>query len=250
MGAALAASSRDRAREASDGLLYLVARDPQTLFLYWDLNWTRLFSRAGLSPRPVHLRVYRGDGSIEGTREINPFRGYCYAEVAAAGGAYYCELGSFDGAAWTGLARSSTAATPEASVSGDLSAEFATLPIHLSFQKLLETLGTSDLDGTMLARSVAELQEKARELQGKMAPGDWSQLATKIATRLNGANGRRRNGTHPAALSELVETALRSPAPATPTAEEQARWQALREQYGGSSWGGASKSGFGGSSSA
>ncbi len=117
-------------------MLYIVARDPRSLFLYWDLNWTRLFARAGISARPVHLRTYRLDGSIENTQQINPFRGHCYAEVGTAGAEYYCELGSFVGVEWKSLARSATTATPEASMSEDFSAEFATLPTHLSFQRL------------------------------------------------------------------------------------------------------------------
>ena len=239
------ASRETLARETSADLLYVIARDPQTLFLYWDLDWTRLFARAGLSPRQVHLRIFRGDGSIEVTQEINPFRGHCYAEVVGPGTEYYCELGSFDGTAWAGLVRSGMTATPEATISDDLSGEFATLPIHLSFQKLLDLLGATELDGTMLARSVAELQENARVLQSRMAPGDWSQLAPQIAARLNGHGA---NGNHATELSELVEIALRSEAPATPTEEEFARWKELVDRCGGSSWSGASKSGFGGSS--
>ena len=214
------------ARGSSDDLLYVVARDPKSLFVYWDLNWTRLFARAGISARQVHLRTYRGDGSVEGTQEIKPFRGHCYAEVTAPGTEYYCELGSFEGAEWKSLARSGTTATPEASRSDDLSAEFATLPTHLSFQRLLDILGATQLDPTMLARSVAELQANAR------------------------INGGGTNGAHAAELSELVESALRSEAPAIPTAEELARWKDLAERYGGSSWTGASHCGFGGSSPA
>ena len=246
VGESRASASRETlARATSADLLYVIARDPQTLFLYWDLDWKRLFARAGLSPRQVHLRIFRGDGSIEGTREINPFRGHCYAEVAGAGTEYFCELGSFDGTAWAGLVRSGTTATPEATISDDLSGEFATLPIHLSFQKLLDLLGARELDGTMLARSVAELQENARVLQSRMAPGDWSQLAPRIAARLNGAKDN-----HAAEMAELIEIALRSEAPAAPTGAEFARWKELVERSGGSSWSGASHGGFGGSSAA
>ena len=75
------------------------------------------------------------------------------------------------------------------------------------------------------------MQEDARGLQTKIAPDE-----------LNGADA--------ADLSALVEMALRCAAPATPTAEELARWKELGERYGGSSWGGASKGGFGESSPA
>jgi hypothetical protein len=224
---------------SSSDLLYVVARDPKSLFLYWDLNWTWLFARAGISARQVHLRTYRGDGTVEGTQEINPFRGHCFAEVGAAGTEYYCELGGFQGTEWKSLVRSSTTATPEASRSDDFSTEFAALPTHLSFQRLLDILGMTHLDRATLARSVAELQENARGLRTKIAPDE-----------LNGTNGNGTNGVDAADLSALVEMALLFTAPTTPTAEELARWKEFGERYGGSSWGGASKDGFGKSSPA
>jgi hypothetical protein len=194
----------------------------------------------------VHLRIFRGNGSIEDTQEINPFRGHCYATVAGTGAEYYCELGCFEGIAWTALVRSGTTVTPEARMSDDLSGEFATLPMHLSFQKLVDILGTTD-DQAVLAQSVAELQESARVLQARMAPVDCAQLAREIATRLSRANG---NESHCEQLTELIESALREDTPATPAPEELARWKELGERHGGSSWSGASRGGFGESSPA
>lgn len=218
-------------------LLYVIARDPGTLFLYWDLHWTRLFAQAGLSPRQVHLRIYREDGSVEGTREINPFRGHCYVEVTTGGAAYYCELGCLEGKEWTGLVRSGKAVTPEAAMSEDLSAEFATLPLHLSFQRLLEVFKANNAEGKSLARSVAELQENA---PAEMTAKEWSQV-------LAAQNG---NGEHRAEIANLLEAAQQAGARGALTPEQVARWKELSGRLGGSSWGGASESGFGGSSPA
>ncbi len=209
-------------------LLYVMARDPKSLFVYWDLNWTRIFSRAGIAARQVHLRIYRQDGSVEGTREINPFVGHCYADVAAAGADYYCELGCLEGDEWITLVRSGKAATPADRMSDDLSAQFATLPLHLSFQRMLDILRTTQAEGQTLARTVASLQESAR-----IEPG-----AGQSSNRANGSAGADFR-----ALAQGFETAA-------PTPEEQARWAKLSEELGGSSWGGASGSGFGGSSPA
>ncbi len=207
-------------------LLYTIARDPKTLFVYWDVNWTRLFEQAALSPRQVHLRIYRRDGSVEGTREINPFLEHCYLEVSSAGADYYCELGCFEGDDWTNLVRSGMAATPEDRLSDDLSARFATLPLHLSFQRMLNTFRASESTPATLAQRIGERQEK-----GMAAP-----------------NGKE--GTRSSDLKTLLEAALRDPTRLQPSAEQLAQWQRLTEQFGGSSWGGASESGSGGSSSA
>ena len=221
-------------------LLYIIARDPKSLFIYWDLNWTQLFARARLSARQVRLRIYRQDGSVEGTHEINPFRGHCYADVASAGTGYYCELGCFEDDEWASLVRSSKAVTPADSMSEDMSAQFATLPIHLSFQRLLDIFRASKAKGATLARSVAELQENARVLQATVTPDEWSRLVATAAAR-NGTNG---------ATSPDVSTLLQGTHAPTPTGEELAQWKKVGEQLGGASWGGASATGFGGSSPA
>ncbi|MGH8093807.1 MAG: DUF4912 domain-containing protein [Chthoniobacterales bacterium] len=224
-------------------LLYVVARDPNSLFLYWDLNWTRLFARAGLSPREIQLRIYRGDDSVEATREINPFRGHCYVDVAAAGTTYFCELGCFDGNVWKSLARSATTMTPESGVSDDLSATFATLPIHLSFQRLLDIFRMTRSDGQALASSVAALQENARVLQEKLTPEAWSELLAATAASLDGTNCHG-NGARTSELAALLQSTRKNPAGST-TAEQRAKWIELDENLGG-----ASESGIGGSSPA
>ncbi|HXA09497.1 MAG TPA: DUF4912 domain-containing protein [Chthoniobacterales bacterium] len=220
-----AAAARADGLPASYGkdLLYVIARDPKSLFLYWDLNWTPLFAQAGLSPREVQLRVYREDGSIERTQEINPFRGHCYVDVAAAGTGYYCELGCLEGDVWTSLVRSGTTATPAASMSEDVSEDFATLPIHLSFQRLIDIFQATKTERATLANSMAELQENAQALEEAVNGGD---------------------GTDPE-LAALLESARRGDAP---TAGQLAQWKQLGARFGGASWGGASGGGFGGSS--
>ena len=233
------AFSRGSPASHDTDLLYVIARDPKSLFVYWDLNWRRLFTRAGLSARQVHLRIYRGDGSIEGTSEINPFRGHCYADVSSAGTGYYCEIGCFEDDEWTSLVRSGEAATPQARMSDDISAQFATLPIHLSFQRLLEMVGATQPEGATLAHAVAELQARAGETENTGIPDEWSRLVTATASFNS-------NGAPASDLAALLEAARA----ATPPAHELEQWRKLAEQFGGSSWGGASASGFGGSSPA
>ncbi|MEO7167109.1 MAG: DUF4912 domain-containing protein [Spartobacteria bacterium] len=212
-------------------LLYVIARDPTSLFLYWEANWTRLFAQAGLSAREINLRVFRADGSIEKTQEINPFRGHCYVEVSAAGQQYHCELGCFDGEIWRNLVRSGKTFTPEGKVSDDFSAEFATLPIHLSFQRMLDLFHARNGARDTLANSVAKLQEKARVSPDAIAPG---------------SNG---NGADAAGLAALLQAALKNPRPGL-TPDQRRQWRELGERLGGASWGGASENDFGGSSPA
>lgn len=202
-------------------LLYVIARDPASLFVYWDLNWKRAFEAAGISPHAIHLRTYRTDGSIEDTRQINPFRGHCYVEVSGAGTSYYCELGCFDEETWHHLVRSGATVTPESEMSDDLTATFATLPIHLSFQRLLDIFKASKKDGKGLAVSIAELQAEARN-RGSVAT-DSSDLAA------------------------LLESAGGAPEE-TWTEAQRAVWYELTEKLAKADRSSASENNFGGSS--
>jgi hypothetical protein len=204
-------------------LLYVIARDPASLFVYWDLNWKRAFEAAGISPHAIHLRTYRTDGTIEETRQINPFRGHCYIEVLGAGTSYYCELGCFDEDTWYQLARSGATVTPESEMSDDLTATFATLPIHLSFQRLLDIFKANKKEGKGLAISVAELQAEAR----------------------NGGNVT----TDSSDLAALLESAGEA-SEETWTEAQRAVWHQLTEQLANVNRGSASENNFGGSSGA
>ena len=135
--------------------------------------------------------------------------------------------------------RSGEAATPQDRMSDDISAQFATLPIHLGFQRLLEMVRATQPEDATLARSVAELQARAGVTEDAVTPGEWSRLVAAAAS-LNG------EGAPASDIAALLEAARA----ATPTAAELAQWRKLGEQFGGSSWGGASESGFGGSSPA
>jgi hypothetical protein len=228
-------ASADLPENTGTDLLYVIARDPKSLFVYWDLSWTRLFAQADLSPRQVYLRIYHADGSIEKTIEINPFRGHCYVDVAAPGTGYYCELGCFEEADWKNLLRSGSAVTPEAAMSDDLSAQFATLPVHLSFQRLLDIFRARGVERKGLSRAVAEIQENLQILREEMAPGDWSRLVAEVSASF--PDGK----TNGAEISALLGPVRIPRKPGPPTANEVALWKQFGEPFSGSSWGGASE---------
>jgi len=110
-------------------------------------------------------------------------------------------------------------------MSEDSSADFARLPIHLSFQRLIDIFQATKVERSTLACSVAELQENAQALEDALNDAARSGADTELAI--------------------LLETALRGEAP---TAGQLAQWKQLGERFGGASWGGASGRGFGGSS--
>jgi hypothetical protein len=223
---------------SGDDLLYLIPRDPKSLFVYWDLDWTQLFARAGLGVRQLHLRTLRADGSEEGTIEINPFLGYCFVEVTAADANYSCELGCFEGSDWKSLIRSGLTATPAAEMSDDLDADFATVPFHLSFQRLVDIFRAHGRE--TLASSIAEMQTKAGALRQTMPPGEWSTLVEAASTLVNAEAGMGLAGVESADFSALLRADQRNGKRTPPSTELLARWRQLGEHFGGSSWGGSS----------
>jgi hypothetical protein len=131
--------------------VYLVAYDPKQLFAYWDLE-----PAAGLG---YGLRVCRADGEVESEVEIRPGEPGRYLPAAVPGGTYYVELGaSYRGVHWRTLAFSARVTMPSAGLAGETEPKFATLPFHLSFQRLLEVIhGTMD-EGEKLTAALSRLQ--------------------------------------------------------------------------------------------
>lgn len=224
----------------SDHALYVIARDPKSLFVYWDLDLSRRFADAGLSQRQVQLRVLREDGSEEAAAEIDPMVGYSFVDVSTPGTRYACELGCVDGSEWKTLVRSGSTETPEAAMSDDLAADFATLPFHLSFQRLIDIFRASPKDEKTLSESVARMQTKARTLQASLPAGDWLKLVGAATASLNAEAGFGLSGVPSSDLATLLRTVKCDSSQRVPSPENLVRLRHLGESFGGSSWGGAS----------
>lgn len=227
----------------ADDSLYILARDPQSLFVYWTLDWEPRFAAAGLgeTQRQVQLRVLREDETEEATAPIDPLAGFAFVNVSSPGANYTCELGCFEGTEWKSLARSSATQTPLATLSEDLSADFATLPFHLSFQRLVDIFRSGpNGKGTKLAASVGDLQGKARALQASMSSVDWSKLVEAASSLVDAENGLGLPGVERDDIATLLRTVKEDTTRTLPSPEKLEEWRRLGERSGGSSWGGES----------
>ena len=133
--------------------VYLVAYDPRQLFAYWDVDWTTAGDAAHA------LRVCRPDGEVEDEVAISSADTGRYLTAGRPGGTYYVELGrrGRDGG-WQGLAVSGRVTMPPEGLAGESEAKFATLPFHLSFQRLLELIQGAMGRGEDLTAALARLQ--------------------------------------------------------------------------------------------
>jgi hypothetical protein len=174
-------------------VLFGIARDPHTLFVYWEIDWQGAFGSKPPADRKVHLRVMSNDGSEETKVTVEPFAGNHCVAVSQARSTYRIELGYHEPVdVWNSVATSDAIATPPDDVSENAAIDVATIPFHLSFQRMVDTFRASKYDGDALVEIVSRLQERAdtpgdedltetdRELLRAI---DWSLSETNVAQR-------------------------------------------------------------------
>ena len=140
--------------------IFAIARDPHTIFTYWSIDWATIFSKTAPVDRQVHLRIYRADGVEEKSVAAEPMSDNCYIGVSRPGGSYQVEIGYYQPAAvWHSLAVSDDVSTPPDKVADGADIDLATIPFHLSFQRLLNLFRGSN--GAPLANIISEFQRRA-----------------------------------------------------------------------------------------
>ena len=219
-----------------DNSLSILARDPRSLFIYWGLGWAKRFALAELAPAKLRLRIFRQDGTEETTSSIDLSTGFAFADVSSPSTHYYCELGMDEDEGWKSLARSGSAETPAAAMSDDLSADFATLPLHLSFQRLLNIFRASPARAEILSEAVSKLQTEARALQGAMSPLEWFRLVEMASDSVEAKPGLDLTGIGSPEIAALLRTVKQDSSRWVASPEKFKRWQEVGEQFAGSSW--------------
>src|SRR6266404_4723356 len=76
-------------------LLFATARDPRTLFVYWNVDWSTSFENTAPVDRQVHLRVRRADGTEETPVAVEPMVGNSYLTVSEPQESYCVEIGYY-----------------------------------------------------------------------------------------------------------------------------------------------------------
>src|SRR5262245_46804331 len=143
-------------------ILFGIARDPHTLFVYWEIDWKNTFGDKPPADRKVHLRVLANDGNEEARIAVEPLGGNHTIPVSRARSIYRVELGYYEPAeVWNSVAFSDAIATPPDDVSQKTEIDVATVPFHLSFQRMVDAFRGSRYDGDALIEIVSRLQKRA-----------------------------------------------------------------------------------------
>ena len=158
-------------------LLFAIARDPKTLFVYWNIDWASIFENTAPVDRQAHLRIWRGDGSEEPPVAIEPMAGNSYLPVSEPRETYRVEIGYYHPAAvWNSVATSDEIKMPPERVAEKTDVDLATIPFHLSFQRLIDSFRSSN--GDPIAQVVSRLQKKAvtKEERAELTSEEWELL--------------------------------------------------------------------------
>jgi hypothetical protein len=141
-------------------ILFAIPRDPRTIFTYWSIDWPAVFVKTVPVDRQAHLRVYCADGVEEESVAVEPMSGNCSVAVSRPSGSYHIEIGYYQPAdVWNSIATSDEVTLPRDSFAGYGDVDPATIPFHLSFQRLLDLFGASK--GGALAEMISQFQKRA-----------------------------------------------------------------------------------------
>jgi hypothetical protein len=189
--------------------LFLTARDPRWLFSYWDFDWSKYppsAMRGGT--RQFFLRITT-EGVDESVIEIKPEARNWYVPVALPGTSYVAEIGFFEtSGAWHAVVRSSPATTPPDGVAEEAAAEFATVPAHLSYERLLELVREKMEEGESLISALARIAGEGRlEFHAGRAPS-WTEEQKRLLAALLGESLTDRIGLGSAEIDQLLRKSL------------------------------------------
>jgi len=190
--------------------LFAIARDPRTIFTYWSIDWPTVFAKTLPLDRQAHLRVYRADGIEEESMAVEPTSGNCSIAVSRLGGSYHVEIGYYQPAdVWNSIARSEQLTMPPDSFGKLGDADLATIPFHLSFQRLLSLLGAANADSLAMVVSRFQTRALSRE-ENKKLSDEEQKVLQKMDIRLTEIAGARRrfNETDTAELSKLADAVV------------------------------------------
>lgn len=158
-------------------ILFAIAQDPRTIFAYWNIDWASIFEKSAPIDRQVHLRILGDDGIEEASAAAEPMAGNCYLTVSQPRGGYRVEIGYYQPeSVWNSVATSDRVTMPPDRVSENLEVDLATIPFHLSFQRLIDLFRASNSNA--LTEIVSRLQRRActDEERALLSQEEWEIL--------------------------------------------------------------------------
>ncbi len=192
-------------------MIFLVARDPRWLFAYWDFNWTK-YPASGMryGYAQFFLKITRQSGQQESLVEINPSARNWYVPVHLPDTDYLAEVGYFDQeGAWRRIAVSKPAHTPPDALAPEAQpVDFATVPAHVTFERLLELVQERMAEGETLIAALARVAGEGRIEFHSGAMPTWTDEQKRLLAALLGDSLVDRVGLGSDELDQLLRKQL------------------------------------------
>jgi hypothetical protein len=152
-------------------IFFAIARDPRCIFAGWNIDWLSVFEKTMPVDRQVYLRVYRAYGPEEKPVAVEPMAGMHYVATSEPHGSYRLDIGYYQPAdIWHSVAMSNETVMPPHDIVQTADVDLVTIPFHLSFQQLLDSLGATN--NTELATAISQFQKCAlnSEVRAPLSP--------------------------------------------------------------------------------
>jgi len=161
--------------------LMLTAREPHWLFASWDLTpeQQQHYNRLSADGHLV-LRTYVNSFESQALPEthVHPESRSWFVHVGKGGTKYIAELGYTDqNGRWNRIASSRATVTPRDTLSEDTSVQFATIPMEVSFEKVLELITLSVGENVPLIEAIQQLRSEGHRnlpISLPASPGKWT----------------------------------------------------------------------------
>jgi hypothetical protein len=155
-------------------MLFAIARDEHMIFVSWDIDWRSVFDKAMPVNRQVHLRLISGAGFEQKTIGVEPMLGIAFVSVPQSRETYRVELGYYTrGRGWKSVATCDAIAMPADAAYRNGQGDFATVPFHINFQKIVDLLSLTDREPLVTAlSSLGDRIVTSAPRDGDLAPAD------------------------------------------------------------------------------
>lgn len=155
-------------------ILFVIAQDQHTIFASWNIDWRCVFEKAMPADRQVYLRVIDNDGLEQKRVAVEPMAAMHYVTISGQHDSYCVEIGYYQPAdTWNSVAISDEVKLPFQGSAEIAAVDLATIPFHISFQKLVDLLNLTN--GDPLVTALSRLEDRIvafAERDVDLAPAD------------------------------------------------------------------------------
>jgi hypothetical protein len=194
--------------------LLFTARDPHWLYVRWDLTRQQQREYNALSAdRHLVVRVYINaiKGEPFSTVHVHPESNHWFIHVDRAGTKYIAELGYYppDGK-WVTISTSDATLTPPDTMSEDVSAQFATIPIEVPFAELMALAHQAVRQNIPLTEVIQQLRAfgYTQFAQTTAEPGKWTPEQQRALSSIITMDRVRRVWMGSLEITELIRRQL------------------------------------------